>query len=341
MKRDERGQIFTLDMFMALVLTALVLSYSGLALEQSQGQAKDYVLRHSLERVANDAADILVKTLGEPDNWYKQAENVQVVGFAEENNGMPVPGTVDIKKFGQFRRLCNSDNWEDPVNENAVKAIKKLFGCSENFEVRLLDENGEELWHAFPYWQIGETSGAENSSEVVVVKRLVSVRYGSAIRSTTGRIVRLDVQPGKEKENWLYFDVYAGEVEAYDWYIIVQGERDSGNPKVQIWVNENTGNYDYQFVAATDAPEKIYPNPDLPVPHRVYHGGIENDPTIKSEGRFPNPYPGTNYLYLKFTAGRWSWLQIYVVLLPQCSDWSEASTIIQPLPATMEVKMWR
>ncbi len=338
--KEERGQVFTLDMFLALVLTAMVLSYSGLAYEQAR-HAGERLSRFSLERIANDAADVLVKTLGEPENWYKDATTLRVLGFAEENDGQPVPSTVDIKKFGQFRRLLHGDNWTDPANENAVNAIKKLFGGSEKFEIRLLDENGQELWHAFPGWEIGENSGAENSTEVVVVRRLISLRYGSAIRSTTGRIVRLDVQPEKEKENWLYFDVYAGEAKAYDWYIIVQGERESGNPHVQIWVNENTGNFDYEFVAATDAPEQIYPNPDLPATHRVTHGGMENDPTIKSENRFPQPYPGTNYLYLKFTAGRWSWLQIYVVLIPQCSDWGEASTVIQPLPAVLEVKMWR
>lgn len=126
--REECGQIFTLDMFLALALTALIVSYSGLAYEQAQVQAKEYALRHSLERVANDAADVLVKTLGEPDNWYKQAENLQVLGFAEENDGIPVPGTVDVKKFGQFRRLCRGDNWVAPANENAVEAKEAVRG---------------------------------------------------------------------------------------------------------------------------------------------------------------------------------------------------------------------
>lgn len=335
---SERGQVFTLDMFFALTLTALIIGCSGMAFGQVRGWAEEYSWRYSLERIANDAADVLVKTLGVPENWYKEAENLEILGFAEENEGVPVPGTVDIKKFGQFRRLL--ENWEN-VGENVTEAVKKLFGGSEKFEIRILDENERELWYAFPRWRPGENSGAENSSEVVVVRRLASIRYGSAIRTTTGRIVRLEVQQPGEEENWLYFDVYSGEAEAYDWYIIVQGERENGNPKVQIWVNENTGNFDYQFVSATDAPEQIYPNPDLAAPHRVTHGGIENDPTIRAENRFPNPYPGTNYLYLKFTAGRWSWLQIYVVLIPECSDWGKASQAIQPLPAILELKMWR
>jgi hypothetical protein len=334
----EHGQVFTLDMFLALTLTALIISYSGLALEQVRGGADGYVQRYSLERIANDAADVLAKTLGVPKDWYKQAENLEILGFAEENEGEPIPGAVDIKKFAQFRRLLRKDNWEAPVNAQAVGAIKRLFGGSEKFMVKLLDENGDLLWLAYPRWDV-ENSGAENALEVAVVRRLMAIRYGSAIRKTTGRIVRLDVPV--VSDNYLYFDVYAGEKEAYDWYIVVRGEREVGNPKVQIFVNKDTGNFDYQFVAAVDAPEQTYPNPDLPATHRVEHGGIENDPTIKNEDRFPNPYPGTNYLYLRFTAGTWNWLQVYVILLPQCGEWTEATTMIQPLPGIMEIKVWK
>jgi len=74
---NERGQIFTLDMFFALTLTVLVVSYSGLALEQARRQADAYALRYSLERTANDAADALVKTLGRPSNWEENTETLE------------------------------------------------------------------------------------------------------------------------------------------------------------------------------------------------------------------------------------------------------------------------
>jgi hypothetical protein len=181
---NQRGQVFTLDMLFALILVTLIIGCSGQAFELASERAGSYSTRYSLERVTNDAADVLIKTLGEPGNWWENAETLEVLGFAEENGGNPVQNTVDIKRFGQFMSLTYSDNWVDPGNAGAVDAIKKFFGGYENFEVRILDENENELWHAFPGWATGvagEKSGAENSLEVAVVRRLVAVRYGTTL----------------------------------------------------------------------------------------------------------------------------------------------------------------
>ena len=328
---NERGQVFTLDMFFALTLTALLVSYSGLVLGQARRQADEYTLRYSLERTANDAADVLVKTLGRPENWEKNAEMLRTPGIAEKNDGNPVQNAVSVMKFGQLRRLMNSDNWVAPINANAVEAIKKLFGGSENFEIRILDENENELWHAFPRWDVA-ASGAGNSLEVVVVRRLVSVRYGTAIRKETGLMVRA-------KATWienLVFEIYPGELDAFDWYIVAR----SGGPKpieAKIWVNgAPNGSHDYHYREA-DAPEKIFPNPWPPV--RVEHGGIENDDRIPAERQL---HEGTNSLGIKLDAKpQGGWIRIWVVMIPSCSDWKDATLVLQSLPATLEVKMWR
>lgn len=332
---NERGQIFTLDMFFALALTVLVVSYSGLALEQARRQAEGYALRYSLERTANDAADVLVRTLGLPENWEKNAETLETPGFAEENEGNSVPNTISVMKFGQLRRLTSRDNWVAPVNARAVEAIKKLFGGSENFEIRILDENENELWHAFPEWvtgEVGEKSGAENSLEVVVVRRLVAIRYGTAIKADSGMRVRAEA--GKWAEN-LEFMVYPGELDAFDWYLIIQG---GGKIEVKIFVNRTPDtNYDYHFRVA-DIPEKIFPNPYPPI--NVDHGGIENDPNV-----ITNLFESTtenNFLGLKFDskpAG--GWVRVYVIMVPSCSDWDSAPLMLETLPAILEVKLWR
>ena len=133
---NERGQIFTLDMFFALTLTILVVSYSGLALEQSRKQAEGYALRYSLERTANDAADVLVKTLGMPYGWENDITTLKTPGLAEENNGRAVQNTLDIRKLGWLRELCKSTNWDPAKGE--VQAIMALFGGSENFEIKII-----------------------------------------------------------------------------------------------------------------------------------------------------------------------------------------------------------
>ena len=330
--KNRSGQVFTLDMFFALTLTALVVSYSGLALEQARRQAEEYALRYSLERTANDAADVLIKTLGQPENWAENAETLETLGFAEKKEGKLVPNTISILKFGQLRRLTNKDNWEAPVNAGAVEAIKKLFDGSEKFEVRVLDENGNELWHAYPRWDV-ENSGAENSAEVVVVRRPVAVRYGSAIKGYTGRLVG-ESAPWEKEEN-LEFWIYPGELDAFDFYIIVRGE--GTNPRTKIWVNKAAvqpyKNPHYNFPTDPKVLEETFPK---------QHGGVEND----SPKNVPTEYQlreENNFLgfWVKANPKKDESIRIYVVTLPSCSNWWDASLMIQPLPAILEVRMWR
>jgi hypothetical protein len=325
----EQGQVFTLDMFFALTLTALIVSYSGLAFEQARRQAEEYALRYSLERLANDAADALVKTLGIPENWEKQVTNLEVPGLTEEKEGAPILNTMSIVKFGQFRRLTNAENWDYPPNKNAVEAIKKLFGGSEKFEVRILDENGDELWHAFPRWTGEKTSGAENALEVAVARRPVAVRYGAAIRTSSGPQIR-----GKGQgplENILYFDIYDNELLSHDWYIMVVT---TSGVTVKIRVNDNEAEPpDYRLPAAET--ERIFPTED---PGGPEHGGIENDPNIEAARQLR---VGTNQAAFKITAVPEGTAWIYVIMIPSCSDWTMTRLMRQPLPATLEVRVWR
>lgn len=329
---DRSGQVFTLDMFFALTLTALVVSYSGLALEQARGQAEGYALGYSLERTANDAADVLVKTAGRPSNWWENTGTLETLGLTEENEGIPIQNTLDVRRFGQFRRLTNRDNWVAPINANAVEAIKRLFGGSENFEIRILDDNGNELWHAFPGWvtgEVGENSGAENSLDVAVVRRLVAMRYGTTIKADSGRVV--GEQAPWEKDENLEFEIYPEELDAFDFYIVVMGA--GINPRAKIWVNK--------------VAEPPYQNPDyfFPTDPKILletfpkqHGGVENDSGVDNQ-----LHVGTNFLglWIKANPNKDEWVRIYVVTVPSCSDWTIAPLMLETLPATLELKLWR
>lgn len=330
---NERGQVFTLDMFFALALTALLVSYSGLAIEQVNRRAEDYALRYSLERTANDAADVLVRTLGMPDNWHDNFEYLESLGLAEENGGVPIPNKISVTKFGQLMRLLMEDNWE--TYTSASYAVKSLFGGSEKFSIRIIDENGDVFWDIWPRWDT-ENSGVENSLDVAVARRLATVRYGT-LRAQSGKIVRYAGQPRTSIEN-VVFEIYEGELELFDWYIIVR--TGSGAERIEsadIYVNRvPSASSDYHFKRA-DAPEQIYPNEDMPAPKFV-HGGIENDPRIDADD---NLFVGTNSLGIELQSGPGGWIQIFVVGLPACSNWQDAGLALDELPATVEVKVWR
>ncbi|GAI58905.1 unnamed protein product, partial [marine sediment metagenome] len=240
---------------------------SGLALEQARRQAEEYSLRYSLERTANDAADVLVKTAGMPSNWEENAENLETPGLVSALNNL------SMRKFESLRRLCASENWKDP----AKQAVMDFFDNSENFEIRLIEEaTGENLWPPiYPRWDVKTTSGCENSLEVVVVKRLVAigeVGIGGEIKGM------LHIR-GKPPEYYLEFTVGPNELNTRDWYIVVT-PADPGNPTVWIWVNRGIPpeiwNYDYQF-----------PESKPPIFRPRWHGLDDNDPNHPD--RYPKP----------------------------------------------------
>jgi len=175
---NDRGQVFTLDMLFALILVVLMVSCSGKALDIAVNRTGSYSARYSLERTANDAADVLVKTTGRPSIW--GLDNLETLGLAESVVGdlsMPILNTIDSTKFTLLRNLCSAENWSNPANKSARYVVENLFGGS-NFELRVLDKDENLLWDIWPRWAPGKTSGSENALEVTVVRRSIAMRYG-------------------------------------------------------------------------------------------------------------------------------------------------------------------
>ena len=66
-----KGQAFSLDVMMALVIITVIIGVSANAMDMVSYKAQDYSSRFSLERATVDAADILIKSPGSPDEWEK------------------------------------------------------------------------------------------------------------------------------------------------------------------------------------------------------------------------------------------------------------------------------
>ncbi|MFQ6136817.1 MAG: hypothetical protein ACE5PM_06525 [Candidatus Hydrothermarchaeales archaeon] len=83
---DRRAQLFTLDLLLALVPLTIMLGMSANAMAGVTTQIQEYAYGYSMKRVTNDAADVLVKTAGEPPTW-NSSNTPTTVGLAlyEEN----------------------------------------------------------------------------------------------------------------------------------------------------------------------------------------------------------------------------------------------------------------
>jgi len=307
-----------------------VVSYSGLALEQSRKQTEGYALRYSLERTANDAADVLIKTVGRPSNWEENVENLETLGL------VLAPNRLSMKKFEELRSLCAWENWgNNPAKSDAEQAVRDLFGNSENFEIRLIDENtGEEMWQSiWPRWQSGTTSGAAASLEVVVVKRLVAITEID-IREEIRGILRISGPPHIYR---LDFEVESGGLDTLDWYIVLRPSKTT-QPVVKIWVNrevEETETWDYHF------PDMKPPSYGQAVPiyqpiYEIrYHG--EDGVGSQSAENFVPLHEGSNFIEIKVT-GAEETVDVFIIVLPRCSP--SGWTLLGEF-GTLEVRLWR
>ncbi|KXB07306.1 hypothetical protein AKJ54_00435 [candidate division MSBL1 archaeon SCGC-AAA382K21] len=165
----DRGQVFTFDMLLALIMAMTILVSSGQALKIANEQTTEYVSWYSLERVTNDSADILVRNTGTPGDWYQDSSSLEIPGFASigESVESTVPNLINPSRVLKFKEIV--DNW-DP-SDPACQAIMDFFGGTDNFEVSFY--NGENKVLSI---QIDNKSGAENSLEVASTKRLCWVK---------------------------------------------------------------------------------------------------------------------------------------------------------------------
>lgn len=321
---NQRGQVFTLDMLFALILVTLIVGCSGQALEQVTGRAKGYLSRFSLERAANDAADILVKTVGIPYNWEESIGNLETLGLAEmdEFTGKPLQNNLKVGKLAQLKILCKSTNWDPSKPE--VKAAMEFFGGSSNFEIRVIDGATQNvLWHIWPKWDI-ESSGVENSLEVAAVRRATTVKYGE-IRADSGPKVRM---PGPPQVFTFWFEILPGELDVYDWYIIATTP-DQMIESVFLYVNrEVSGTFDYHYDPPSDGPESTFPK---------IHGGMEVD---LPPGQV---YEGWNYINIETASGPRRVVEVYVMIVPACTPWENVNIAASRLgvPSVFELKLWR
>lgn len=321
---NERGQVFTLDMFFALTLTALIVGYSGLALEQQRRQTDEYLLRYSLEQAANDASDVLVKTVGRPNNWWANFTSLETVGLADsDRNGNSMPNSLSMGKFENLRQFCKSTNWNG--YPNTARAIMSLFENSDKFEISLMDENsGENLWpRIYPQWNVKSTSGAQGSLDVAVVKRLVSTSVKT--ENTIDNLIHTGTPPFFN----MYFTIEPGELDTRDWYIVLNRHLPPPpvQPEVRIWVNRvapgGGGNYDFK-------------SPSDATPFRMRWNGL--DYPDGSHYSFPVPLQeGQNFVWIR-VYGKNAPVDVYIVSLPKGSP----SRLVElPPVATLEVKLWR
>lgn len=84
---DQKGFIFSLDVYLSLLIIVLILGISADAMDIAGNRIDDFCSEQSYQRITGDACDILIKTSGSPENWEDMGSFTGVSpGLAETKN---------------------------------------------------------------------------------------------------------------------------------------------------------------------------------------------------------------------------------------------------------------
>ncbi|MGB9977813.1 hypothetical protein [Methanobacterium sp.] len=107
-KKDNKAQIFSIDVLLALIVITVILGISADAMDMVSYKAQDYSSRLSLERTTADAADMLIKSSGSPDNWEDYGISVNTVpGLAKKEECLTVPNSLSFVKILKLKGHYN------------------------------------------------------------------------------------------------------------------------------------------------------------------------------------------------------------------------------------------
>lgn len=106
---DQIAQAFTLDIMLSLIIIVVIIGISADAMDIASYKTSGYSARFQLERVTSDAADMLIKTPGSPDNWENGINNRTTPGLAEldRQTGKVLLNTISMKKVNALTKNYN------------------------------------------------------------------------------------------------------------------------------------------------------------------------------------------------------------------------------------------
>lgn len=105
LRKDSNGQIFSLDLLLALIPIALIIGMAAADMDNMLYLTQSAVFQSSTERVASDTVHTLLETSGSPIDW-EMTGNPRIAGLAEYDQikSVPVEGTVDAIKLGALNQ---------------------------------------------------------------------------------------------------------------------------------------------------------------------------------------------------------------------------------------------
>ncbi len=192
---DDKGQAFSLDVMMALIIITVIIGVSANAMDMVSYKAQDYSARHSLERVTTDAADILIKSSGSPDEWEKYYYSSSMTpGLAKKDilSGRTIPNTLTFRKINKLASRYD-EMMPGKVLPDGVNSAMYIYPANSSLSVI----------------NINNKTVPANATEVAVANRTVLCDFmyvNIVIGMNAHRNPAFPLEPGYDWENCTHKD---------------------------------------------------------------------------------------------------------------------------------------
>jgi hypothetical protein len=160
LKNNSEGQVFNIDLLFALIIITIIMGMSANALDIAGNRISDYSAGISLDRIATDAADILINTPG-PQDWDKSNITPSIKpGLALDSNN-----SVNSTKILSYNKI---NQLKIHYNELMVNLLPPIVNSSLT-----IDTTSSSMATIV----VSNNTPPNNVHEVIVVNRTVLVNF--------------------------------------------------------------------------------------------------------------------------------------------------------------------
>lgn len=148
---NNKAQLFTLDLLLALVPLTIVLGMSANAMSGVVTQIQEYIYFYSMQRQVGDAADVLIKTPGVPPNW----------------NTTNPPTTAGLAKYNESEnRIYPHILDSEKVRTLDISSIQQLLKGYTYFNLSIQSVN-----ESVAFSKVLSNGSTASASNIVVIRR--------------------------------------------------------------------------------------------------------------------------------------------------------------------------
>lgn len=171
MQGNRKAQLFALDLMLAMIPLTIIIGISATAMAGVTTQMQEYMYGYSLQRITLDAADVLIKTPGEPYNWENDTTTLETLGLASIVENISQSHSLDFGKVLVLNQSSSSNELRESLRYlaggNNIRL--SLYINTDGTEItNLSQENITRILDIAGYWEDGVWTATDDSVAIDV-----------------------------------------------------------------------------------------------------------------------------------------------------------------------------